>query len=107
VYLILDSIVETAQAADVGTAAASGISGRLYSRAASVACAGSTAVSGKCSPIPGSSSRRHATECDIPEVMERAVRMVQKAGGEYQSQWAAIESIAAKIGTHRPPKIPG
>jgi hypothetical protein len=30
--------------------------------------------------------------------MERAVRMVQEAGSEYASQWAAITSIAAKIG---------
>lgn len=33
-----------------------------------------------------------------PEVMERAVRMGQEAGSEYESQWAAIMSIAAKIG---------
>ena len=33
-----------------------------------------------------------------PEVMERAVRMVFDAKGQYPSQWAAIESIAAKIG---------
>jgi transposase len=33
-----------------------------------------------------------------PEVMERAVRMVQQAGSEYESQWVAITSIAAKIG---------
>ena len=33
-----------------------------------------------------------------PEVRERAVRMVQEHRGEYPSQWAAIESIAAKIG---------
>jgi len=33
-----------------------------------------------------------------PEVMERAVRMVQEAGSEYESQWAAITSIAAKMG---------
>ncbi len=33
-----------------------------------------------------------------PEVMERAVRMVEGAGSEYESQWAAITSIAAKIG---------
>src|SRR5476649_1407412 len=32
-----------------------------------------------------------------PEVMERAVRMVQEAGSEYESQWAAITSIAVKI----------
>ena len=33
-----------------------------------------------------------------PEVRERAVRMVQEHSGEYPSLWAAIESIAPKIG---------
>jgi transposase len=33
-----------------------------------------------------------------PEVRERAVRMVFEHAGEYESQWAAIGSIAAKIG---------
>ena len=33
-----------------------------------------------------------------PEVRERAVRMVQEHRAEYPSQWAAIESIAEKIG---------
>jgi transposase-like protein len=33
-----------------------------------------------------------------PEVRERAVRMVVEAQGQHDSQWAAIESIAAKIG---------
>ena len=33
-----------------------------------------------------------------PEVRERAVRLVQEHRGEYQSLWAAIESIAPKIG---------
>ena len=33
-----------------------------------------------------------------PEVRERAVRMLQDHRGEYQSTWAAIESIALKIG---------
>ena len=33
-----------------------------------------------------------------PEVRERAVRMLQEHRGEYQSTWAAIESIALKIG---------
>jgi transposase len=32
------------------------------------------------------------------EIRERAVRMVQEHRGEYPSQWAAIESIAPKIG---------
>ena len=33
-----------------------------------------------------------------PEVRERAVRMVQEHRGEYPSRWAAVESIASKIG---------
>jgi transposase len=33
-----------------------------------------------------------------PEVRERAVRMVQEHKGEYPSLWAAVESIAPKIG---------
>ena len=33
-----------------------------------------------------------------PEVIERAVRMVFAAKDQYPSQWAAIESIAAKTG---------
>ncbi len=33
-----------------------------------------------------------------PEVRERAVRMVFEHTGEHASQWAAISSIAAKIG---------
>jgi transposase len=33
-----------------------------------------------------------------PEVRERAVRMVLEHQGEYDSQWAAIRSIAGKLG---------
>lgn len=33
-----------------------------------------------------------------PEVRERAVRLVLEHQGEHDSQWAAITSIAAKIG---------
>lgn len=33
-----------------------------------------------------------------PEVRERAVRMVFEHQGEYESQWSALSSIAAKIG---------
>jgi transposase len=33
-----------------------------------------------------------------PELRERAVRMVHEHRGEYPSLWAAIESIAPKIG---------
>ena len=44
----------------------------------------------------------HHDEADItqvrPEVSERAVRMVFEHAGEHASQWAAIGSIAAKIG---------
>jgi hypothetical protein len=33
-----------------------------------------------------------------PEVVEHSVRMVFEAKDQYESQWAAIVSIAAKIG---------
>ena len=33
-----------------------------------------------------------------PEMRGRAVRMVQEQRGEYPSLWAAVESIAPKIG---------
>ena len=33
-----------------------------------------------------------------PEVRERTVRLVQEHRAEYGSQWAAIQSIAAKVG---------
>ena len=33
-----------------------------------------------------------------PEVRQRAVRMVLDGGADHSSQWAAIGSIAAKIG---------
>ena len=33
-----------------------------------------------------------------PEVRERAVRLVLDGGGDHPTQWAAISSIAAKIG---------
>ncbi len=33
-----------------------------------------------------------------PEMRERAVRMVYEQRGEYPSLWAAVESIAAKVG---------
>ena len=33
-----------------------------------------------------------------PEILERAVRLVQEHRGEYPSLWAAVESIAPKFG---------
>ena len=33
-----------------------------------------------------------------PEVRDRAVRMVLDHGGEYPSRWAAVVSVASKIG---------
>jgi len=35
--------------------------------------------------------------CIPPEVIERAVRMISEAASEYESQWAAITSIASEI----------
>jgi len=40
-----------------------------------------------------STSKRYS-----PEVRERAVRLVFEQEGQHESQWAAIGSIAAKIG---------
>jgi len=47
-----------------------------------------------------------------PEMRERAVRMVHEHRSEHPSQWAAIESIAAKVGCapqtlHTWVKLPG
>ena len=42
-------------------------------------------------------SKKHVPKYS-PEVRERAVRMVMEHGAEHASQWAAIVSIAAKIG---------
>lgn len=33
-----------------------------------------------------------------PEVQERAVRLVREQAGSHESQWAAITSIAGKVG---------
>jgi len=41
---------------------------------------------------------RKTSKSYSPEFRARAVRMVQERGGEHASQWAAITSIAAKIG---------
>ncbi|MBP2455159.1 transposase [Mycolicibacterium lutetiense] len=40
-----------------------------------------------------SGSRQYPTE-----LRERAVRMVAEVRSEYSSEWAAIESVAAKLG---------
>jgi len=40
-----------------------------------------------------------------PEMRERAVRMVQEHRGEYPSLWAAIESIAPKVGCVPPAQV--
>jgi transposase-like protein len=41
---------------------------------------------------------KKTSNCFSPEMRERAVRMVREHGGDHASQWAAIGSIAAKIG---------
>ncbi len=41
---------------------------------------------------------RKTTNRFSPEVRQRAVRMVLDHGGDHASQWAAIGSIAGKIG---------
>ena len=43
---------------------------------------------------------RKTSESYPPEVRARAVGMAPDHGGEQASQWAAISSIAAKIGRH-------
>jgi len=43
--------------------------------------------------MPKKTSNRYS-----PEVQERAVRMVLEHGSDHASQWAAIASIASKIG---------
>jgi len=42
-------------------------------------------------------SKKHTAKYS-PEVRDRAVRMVMEHGAEHVSRWAAIVSIAAKIG---------
>ena len=42
--------------------------------------------------------RKRTSNRFSPEVRQRAVRMVLEHGGDHASQWAAIGSIAGKIG---------
>jgi hypothetical protein len=46
----------------------------------------------------GAMEDRKTSKSYSPEVRARAVRMAPEHGGEHASQWAAISSIAAKIG---------
>ena len=41
---------------------------------------------------------RDKTDAVSPKVRERAVRLVREHQGEYETEWAAITSIASKIG---------
>jgi transposase len=43
-------------------------------------------------------TERQPTKKFLPEVRQRAVRMVLEHRGEHSSEWAAIGSIAGKIG---------
>ena len=43
-------------------------------------------------------SQKKTSQSYSPEVRARAVRMVQEHRADYGSQWAAISSIAGKIG---------
>jgi transposase len=45
-----------------------------------------------------STTKKKTTNKFSPEVRARAVRMVREHRGDHSSQWAAIASIAAKIG---------
>ena len=42
--------------------------------------------------------KKPKTDKYSPEVRDRAVRMVQEHRGDYPSPWAAVESIAPRIG---------
>ena len=43
-------------------------------------------------------TRKRTAASYSPEVRERAVRLVLDGAGEHPTQWAAINSVAAKIG---------
>jgi transposase-like protein len=48
--------------------------------------------------LPDEAMKEKTTNHYSPEFRERAIRMVREHQGEYTSEWAAIQSIAAKMG---------
>jgi len=57
-----------------------------------------TGFGGGSNPSEGGAMTNKTSNRFSPEVRQRAVRMVLEHGGDHASQWAAIGSIAGKIG---------